>query len=51
MEACGFSDLHSIRPSKFFRRVDEQTIMSFEEIYFKSEKNQKKQNQFQLLLN
>jgi len=51
MEACGFSDIQSIQPSKFFRRVDEQTIMSFEEIYFKGKKIQKKQTQFKLLLN
>jgi glutamate synthase domain-containing protein 2 len=51
MEACGFSDIQSIQPSKFFRRVDEQTIMSFEEIYFKRKKIQKRQTQFNLLLN
>jgi glutamate synthase domain-containing protein 2 len=51
MEACGFSDTQSIQPSKFFRRVDEQTIMSFEEIYFKRKKIQKRQTQFNLLLN
>ncbi len=51
MEACGFSDIQSIQPSKFFRRVDEQTIMSFEEIYFKRKKIQTKQTDFKLLLN
>jgi len=51
MEACGFFDVQSIQPAKFFRRVDEQTIMSFEEIYFKKEIAPKKQKRFQLLLN
>lgn len=50
MEACGFSDVQSIQPSKFFRRVDEQTIMSFNEIYFKKE-NGIQQQKLQLLLN
>lgn len=50
MEACGFSDVQSIQPSKFFRRVDEQTIMSFNEIYFKKE-NGIQQQRLQLLLN
>lgn len=50
MEACGFSDVQSIQPSKFFRRVDEQTIMSFNEIYFKKEKGVQQQR-LQLLLN
>src|SRR5678815_1404865 len=36
MEACGFSDVQSIHASKFFRRIDEQTTKSFEEIYFKT---------------
>lgn len=48
MEACGFSDVQSIQASKFFRRIDEQTIMSFKDIYFQKEKNQQR---FQLLLN
>ena len=34
MEACGFSDIESIRPSKFFRKINEQETMSFEQIYF-----------------
>lgn len=51
MEACGFSDVQSIPPSKFFRRVDEQSIMSFEEIYFKRENDYKEQQRFRLLLN
>lgn len=34
MEACGFKDAGDVRPSRFFRRLDEQTTKSFEEIYF-----------------
>ncbi len=51
MEACGFSDIKNIQPSKFFRGVDEQTIMNFKEIYCKSDTPQKKQQQFELQLN
>ena len=38
MEACGFSDAQHIHASKFFRRIDEQTTKSFEEIYFKKKR-------------
>lgn len=51
MEACGFSDVQSIHASKFFRRIDEQTTKSFEEIYFKAIKGSNKQQKFQSLLN
>lgn len=34
MEACGFKKIESIRPSKFFRRINEHEIKSFEQIYF-----------------
>ena len=51
MEACGFSDVQSIHASKFFRRIDEQTTKSFEEIYFKTIKGSNKQQKFQSLLN
>jgi glutamate synthase domain-containing protein 2 len=51
MEACGFSDVQRIHASKFFRRVDEQTIRSFKEIYFKKDKDQNKQRQLQSQLN
>lgn len=34
MEACGFSGVKDIHASKFYRRIDEQTTKSFEEIYF-----------------
>jgi glutamate synthase domain-containing protein 2 len=51
MEACGFSDVQSIHASKFFRRIDEQTTKSFEEIYFKTIKGSNKQQKFQSFLN
>lgn len=51
MEACGFSDVQSIRASKFFRRIDEQTTRSFEEIYFNVIKSSNRQQKFQSLLN
>ena len=51
MEACGFGDVQKIPPSKFFRRIDEQTVLSFEEIYFRNQKDKKKQKQFHLLQN
>ncbi len=34
MEACGFADLRSIVPSKFFRRINEYQVKNFEQIYF-----------------
>ena len=37
MEACGFSDTQNIQASKFFRRIDERTTLSFEEIYFRKQ--------------
>ena len=51
MEACGFSDVQNIPNSKFFRRIDEQTTRSFEELYFKKVKEYKKQKDFQSQLN
>ena len=51
MEACGFSDVQKIHASKFFRRIDQQTIRSFEEIYFKKVKGYKKHKDFQSQLN
>jgi glutamate synthase domain-containing protein 2 len=48
MEACGFNAVEKIPASKFFRRIDEQTIMTFEEIYFRNQKVKK--NRQQLLL-
>ncbi|QQT28271.1 FMN-binding glutamate synthase family protein [Sphingobacterium spiritivorum] len=37
MEACGFKTLNDVSADKFFRKVDNRTTMSFEEIYFGSE--------------
>lgn len=51
MEACGFTDVQSIRASKLFRRIDEQTVLSFDEIYFRKQKFKRKQKLFQLLQN
>ena len=34
MEACGFSNIASVVPSKFFRRINEKETESFEKIYF-----------------
>lgn len=51
MEACGFNDVQRIQASKFFRRIDEQTVSSFEEIYFRKQKAKRKQKQFRLLQN
>lgn len=36
MEACGFKTLDDVTPDKFFRRVDNVTTMSFQDIYFKN---------------
>jgi glutamate synthase domain-containing protein 2 len=51
MEACGFKSVQHIPASKFFRRTDEQTALSFEEIYFPKRMPKKKQNRFQLSQN
>lgn len=51
MEACGFSDIGRIPGSKFFRRIDEQTTMNFEDIYFKKNQDSKKKQIFQSSLN
>ncbi|MFZ4261746.1 FMN-binding glutamate synthase family protein [Sphingobacterium sp. HJSM2_6] len=36
MEACGFKTLEEISADKFFRKVDSQTTLSFQDIYFRS---------------
>lgn len=36
MEACGFKSLGDVTADKFFRKVDNQTTLSFQEIYFKN---------------
>jgi hypothetical protein len=50
MEVCGFKDLGCIRPSKLFRRVSEQEMKSFEQIYFR-EKGTPLANHFYSFLN
>jgi glutamate synthase domain-containing protein 2 len=39
MEACGFKNINEVKASKFFRRVDEQTTKSFDQIYFRRNNN------------
>ncbi len=34
MEACGFSDLASVTPNRFYRRINREQYESFEDIYF-----------------
>ncbi|HYC28291.1 MAG TPA: FMN-binding glutamate synthase family protein, partial [Chitinophagaceae bacterium] len=46
MEACGFSSLADVRPSKFFRKTDTLRTHSFEEIYFANARNRYKENRF-----
>ena len=36
MEACGFNSLEEVNADKFFRKVDSQTTLSFQDIYFKN---------------
>ena len=36
MEACGFKTLEDVSADKFFRKVDNQTTLSFQEIYFRN---------------
>ncbi|RYZ30838.1 MAG: FMN-binding glutamate synthase family protein [Chitinophagaceae bacterium] len=50
MEACGFTDVENIHPSKFFRRMNEQETKSFEQIYFQPE-GRTFRNNLQPLLN
>ena len=49
MEACGFSDVESIRPGKFFRRINEQDTKSFDQIYFTKNGNAFEKNLHSLL--
>jgi glutamate synthase domain-containing protein 2 len=51
MEACGFSDIERIPPGRFFRRTDEQTVLSFNEIYFPKRKVQIKNNDYSIVTN
>jgi Glutamate synthase domain 2 len=51
MEACGFKNVQDVVPSRFYRRVDVQTVKSFEEIYFPKGNPFLKNEQNKLLLN
>lgn len=44
MEACAFESCEQVQPSKFFRRVNEHEIKSFEQIYFRHEETARKHN-------
>ncbi|HEU4632832.1 MAG TPA: FMN-binding glutamate synthase family protein [Flavisolibacter sp.] len=44
MEACAFESSENVHPSKFFRRVNEHEIKSFEQIYFRHEETALKHN-------
>lgn len=50
MEACGFESTASVHASKFFRRINEYEIRSFEQIYFR-QKDSAFASQFYSLLN
>ncbi|MCB0708345.1 MAG: FMN-binding glutamate synthase family protein [Chitinophagaceae bacterium] len=51
MEACGFRDIHSVQARKFFKKIDEQSTKSFEEIYFNNNMLPVKKQHIQSLLN
>lgn len=36
MEACGFKNIEEVSADKFFRKVDNTTTLSFQDIYFKN---------------
>jgi glutamate synthase domain-containing protein 2 len=44
MEACGFDGVDHIKPSRFYRRINEQETASFEHIYFRKEESAYKNN-------
>jgi glutamate synthase domain-containing protein 2 len=44
MEACAFERIENVHPSKFFRRINEHEIKSFEQIYFKQRDSALKPN-------
>jgi glutamate synthase domain-containing protein 2 len=50
MEACGFRSIESVIPAKFFRRVNQYDVKSFDQIYF-PHKNNTIKNNFQTILN
>lgn len=49
MEACGFKDLREIHPSKFFRRINQHEVKSFEEIYFRRKNGSLKSSHYSIL--
>jgi len=51
MEACGFRDVHSVVARRFFKKIDEQSTKSFEEIYFNNKLLPVKQQHIQSFLN
>lgn len=51
MEACGFRDVHSVQARKFFKKIDEQSTRSFDEIYFNNNMLPVKKQHIQSLLN
>jgi glutamate synthase domain-containing protein 2 len=44
MEACAFKAVDNIHPSKFFRRINQQEVKSFHQIYFNEKESALKQN-------
>ncbi len=44
MEACAFKAVDHIHPSKFFRRINQQEVKSFHQIYFNEKGSALKQN-------
>lgn len=51
MEACGFSGVQDVHASKFYRRIDEQTTKSFEEIYFSKARDHQNNKFYHSVLN
>lgn len=49
MEACGFKTIQNIEPSRFFRRISEQEIKTFEQIYFPERGNARKDKIYSFL--
>jgi glutamate synthase domain-containing protein 2 len=44
MEACAFKAIDNIHPAKFFRRINQQEVKSFHQIYFNEKGSALKQN-------
>jgi glutamate synthase domain-containing protein 2 len=51
MEACGFADVQNISPARFFRRIDEHNVLSFEDLYSGSRNIKTNQQRYQFPLN